>query len=269
MISARHPASRAIRTGWVILFSAGLFAVSGVARSQSLSPQVGAPSGSSGNGGGVQLAWTVGQPVIATLTGSAGMLTQGFHQTYLSNDLLPIVLVDFAAARAGADVELRWVTLREWNNEYFTVERSADGVHFQTVLRMEGAGTSSRPLRYQSLDSNAPLGVVYYRLRQTDFDGASTLSNVLRIEALAHQGNWTVGVYPNPVREEASLRLSPGAPEEYQATLLDMNGRQLRTERMDAQRQSLSLRGLPGGVYMLRINTPSGELRSIRIVKQD
>jgi hypothetical protein len=269
MISARHPVSCAIHRKWVILMAAGLFGGFGTVRSQSLSPQVGAPSGSSGSGGGVQLAWTVGQPVTVTLTGGAGMLTQGFHQTYLSNDLLPIVLVDFAAARTGADVELKWVTLREWNNEYFTVERSTDGVHFQAVLRIDGAGTSARPLRYQCLDPGAPSGAVYYRLRQTDFDGASTLSSVLRIDAFTQQGNWTVGVYPNPVREEASLRLSPGAPEEYQATLLDMSGRELRTERMDAQRQSLSLRGLPGGIYMLRINTLSGDMRSIRIVKQD
>jgi hypothetical protein len=252
------------------LLAAALLLQGASSMCQSLSPQVSASSGGSGSAGAVTLGWTLGQTVFTTLTGATGgMLTQGFHQTYLSNDLLPIVLVDFAAARTGADVELKWVTLREWNNEYFTVERSTDGVHFQAVLRIDGAGTSARPLRYQCLDPGAPSGAVYYRLRQTDFDGASTLSSVLRIDAFAQQGNWTVGVYPNPVREEASLRLSPGAPEEYQATLLDMSGRELRTERMDAQRQSLSLRGVPGGIYMLRINTLSGDMRSIRIVKQD
>lgn len=103
-------------------------------------------------------------------------------QENCGNLTLPIELTDFTAKPNGAVVGLAWVTATETNNHYFTIERSRDGEEFEEVIEVAGAGTSLNELHYQSTDANPIEGLSYYRLRQTDFDGHSTLSNLVAVE---------------------------------------------------------------------------------------
>gem|GEM_PF-839400 len=94
------------------------------------------------------------------------------------NNPLPVELIGFTAKPEGLFVRLDWMTGSERDNAFFTVERSGDGFTFTPILTTPGAGNSSQLLTYTDLD-RAPLnGMNYYRLRQTDTDGTSTLSSV-------------------------------------------------------------------------------------------
>ena len=94
------------------------------------------------------------------------------------------------------DVELRWTTATEINNDFFTVERSRDGLHFEAVAQTAGAGNTTTLQHYKAYDL-APLnGTSFYRLRQTDFDGRSTTSDVVTVY---RKGNTDFSVYPNPI----------------------------------------------------------------------
>lgn len=95
---------------------------------------------------------------------------------------LPIELVSFEAHLNIDQVDLKWITASELNNDYFTIERSTDGVNFVTVFKVEGAGTTTHEMEYFEIDYSPIVGVVYYRLKQTDFDGKYTYSGLVPVE---------------------------------------------------------------------------------------
>jgi hypothetical protein len=91
---------------------------------------------------------------------------------------LPISLLDFNAYPVLEQVEIVWTTATEINNDYFTIERSKDGISFEELMKVQGAGNSNQILNYKELDSNPFEGTSFYRLKQTDFDGIYTYSDI-------------------------------------------------------------------------------------------
>ncbi|MBL4651441.1 MAG: hypothetical protein JKY53_01050 [Flavobacteriales bacterium] len=99
---------------------------------------------------------------------------------------LPIELISFEAHLNIDQVDLKWITASEKNNAFFTIERSTDGVTFEEILRSEGAGTSNNRIEYFDIDYDPVVGVVYYRLKQTDFDGKFAYSGLVPVEYTAN-----------------------------------------------------------------------------------
>tara|TARA_Y100001934_G_scaffold274238_1_gene365924 strand:- start:1561 stop:3081 length:1521 start_codon:yes stop_codon:yes gene_type:complete len=87
------------------------------------------------------------------------------------NLTLPVELIAFDAVEENKKVRITWSTKSEINNEYFSVERSIDGEIFEVIEIIEGSGNSLEEINYLTYDMNPPKGIVYYRIRQTDFDG--------------------------------------------------------------------------------------------------
>ncbi len=111
---------------------------------------------------------------------------------------LPIELLSFAAAAIDAHVQLNWATASETNNDYFNVERSADAINFTSISKINGAGNSTQILNYSAVD-NAPLnGISYYRLKQNDYNGEFTYSQI----EVVYFNNilQEVEIYPNPAK---------------------------------------------------------------------
>ena len=84
---------------------------------------------------------------------------------------LPIDLLSFNAVAAQDGVLVEWSTLSQVNNDYFNVQRSLDGYEWQDVVRIPGAGNSNSQIDYSWFDTAPPVGVSYYRLKQTDYNG--------------------------------------------------------------------------------------------------
>ena len=94
----------------------------------------------------------------------------------LSN--LPVELLYFKTIVLSNYIELQWQTASEVNNDYFTVERSTNGINWTIIASIDGAGNSSNLLNYSTTDENPLYGLLYYRLRQTDFNGKFEYSEV-------------------------------------------------------------------------------------------
>jgi len=132
---------------------------------------------------------------------------------YCAAVVVPIELLSFnAAALDNKYIQLNWTTASEINNDHFTVERSLDAVNWEMVGIVKGAGNSSTMNAYSLTDENPgeafPLnkggqGVVYYRLKQTDYDGHFEYSDIVAVElgAVASQ----IIIYPNPVTDQLSV----------------------------------------------------------------
>ena len=101
-----------------------------------------------------------------------------FQSSGLNLNVLPIELLSFNAKPNDSKVETTWITASEINNDFFTVERSADATLFNSIATVQGAGSSHHMRSYEFTDERPLPGISYYRLRQTDFDGSSTYSDV-------------------------------------------------------------------------------------------
>lgn len=97
---------------------------------------------------------------------------------------LPIELVEFNGINKEEYNDVFWVTATELNNDYFTLERSVDGLNWETITTIDGLGTTSTPKFYEHKDYNYVRQVVnYYRLSQTDFNGQREYFNIIAVES--------------------------------------------------------------------------------------
>lgn len=126
----------------------------------------------------------------ATVTPWGGWLPSGEVQNQLgpftlgsvsAMNPLPIELLFFEARPKGHEVTCTWATVSEFNNDHFTVERSADGYTFEEVGTVDAAGESRSLMAYSFTDPSPLRGLSYYRLRQTDVDGTTTVSTIVPV----------------------------------------------------------------------------------------
>lgn len=138
---------------------------------------------------------------------SGEIANSAFFQLWVKGDItLPIELLNFDATIANNEwVELNWQTSSEINNDYFTIERSMDGINWEIVKNIDGSGNSSTLLNYSGIDSNPYSGISYYRLKQTDFDGQFSYSQIRSIN-LQRPGNPEILIYPNPVNDKLTIK---------------------------------------------------------------
>ena len=95
---------------------------------------------------------------------------------------LPIELLSFDAKKYQNNVKVNWKTASEINNDYFTVERSSDGENFDSVSEVDGAGNSTHTISYFLIDTDYKNGINYYRLKQTDYNGSETFSQIVAVD---------------------------------------------------------------------------------------
>lgn len=100
----------------------------------------------------------------------------------LSVGFLPIELGSFTAEAIDNENLIKWLTITEKGNDYFTLERSTDGFVWYSVTTEEGAGNSTEPISYQYIDRAFTNGVInYYRLKQTNYNGEYSFSDVVTV----------------------------------------------------------------------------------------
>ena len=162
--------------------------------------------------------------------------------------VLPIELSAFDAMKSENYVDLTWSTESERDNESFIVERSEDGKLFEPIGVMPGAGNSASLLRYTMRDNNPPEGTVYYRLKQTDFDGAFTYSQIRSVHF-----DPSVTIYPNP--SNTSFRLKGKNLGESQVMLTNAIGEQVDVVLLSREKDNVELEteNLPEGMYFVTV----------------
>lgn len=128
---------------------------------------------------------------------------------------LPVELILFTAdAINNQSVLCRWTTATEINNDFFTVERSRDGMNFEPIGTVDGAGNSTSILQYQHPDNNPYRGISYYRLRQTDFDGQFSYSPPVAVRLVDRSG-----MLVSPTLADESFTIFTNFTEESRLTL--------------------------------------------------
>ncbi|MBK9174987.1 MAG: T9SS type A sorting domain-containing protein [Flavobacteriales bacterium] len=173
---------------------------------------------------------------------------------------LPVELLHFSAAAEGMQVLLEWTTATELNNAGFHIERSSDGERYEAIAEVAGMGTTPIVTHYEALDREPLSGLSYYRLRQTDFDGTATYSDVVSVTIAKSE----LVAYPNPTDNQVWLA---GMITGEEVTVLDAMGRTLRRVSATDGPLSVDLSAMPSGRYVIRVAGP-GSLRTLPVVKR-
>jgi hypothetical protein len=190
-------------------------------------------------------------PVTAIRTGLSG-----FSQFALgvSDAALPIKLTSFTGKCGGAEVELEWTTETEINNDFFTIERSADAINFEEVDFIQGAGNSSVSKSYSYKD-NSPYSLVYYKLKQTDFNGDFSYSEVISVASCL---NNNFDFVPYQRNSDVVLSVNSGSEGEYIIDIIDLRGKNILRESVKVVEGSNSFRLNPvlsSGSYLVRLTS--------------
>ncbi len=219
---------------------------------------------SKGNGG------TTGTAASGTVISSAAVTAFSPFTLASTSDInpLPIELINFKAEWANSQhtlANINWKTASELNNDFFAVERSVDAINFEQIGIVQGAGNSSVILDYVFLDDK-PLQnkTSYYRLKQTDFDGANSYST---IASLTISGDLDMTVYPNPASNEINFN-SNNYEGELSVTITDVSGKLISIKTININKMELvsfSVTELAEGVYFLNVQTDS-EFKQYKIV---
>ena len=95
---------------------------------------------------------------------------------------LPITLLYFKVRNEGDYNKLMWSTASETNNDYFLIDKTIDGSNFSPIHRVNGAGNSTNQLYYEVNDYIVFNGILYYRLKQVDFNGEETVYDLISVD---------------------------------------------------------------------------------------
>lgn len=175
-----------------------------------------------------------------------------------STTSLQLGLLSFTATVTdGQFITVDWETASETNNDFFTLEKTTDGISFSQVAIVDGAGTSSQPRSYSVRDESPSPGVSYYRLKTTDINGVTDSSGFVAVE-FSKGLSFVAAVFPNPSAGAISLAINGGYGKTFSVIITDAFGyTMLREEIVPASDAAVYAIGrsldLQSGVYTINV----------------
>ena len=197
------------------------------------------------------------KPIIvrsnATAPGAATVTITKNDINYLGTcTLLPVNFRSFRAKRDGSKVSLSWETASEQNNSGFSVERNINGTWSKLafVPTNAPAGNSTATLIYEYTDLNNDKSLSQYRIKQIDFDGLFTYSEIRSVAGAEQMSR--ISIYPNPSSDGKVNILFEEMNGSRDISLIDMAGRIVR--QWEGNRShNLQIDNLVPGMYSLRV----------------
>ncbi len=187
---------------------------------------------------------------------------------------LPVTLTSFTVLAKAKDANLIWTTASEINNKGFEIERSVDGKTFEKVAFVKGAGNSNVKMNYALTDAKAFVvansNVLYYRLKQVDFNGTATYSKIVKVSITAENVN-SVLAYPNPFTTDYSVSFTAAKAGVANMELVTILGSTVSSVTTDITAgnnvlQINTVANLETGIYFVKL-TVNGETQVIKLVK--
>jgi hypothetical protein len=212
-----------------------------------------------------------------TFLNSAGSTVNGTSSPAVTISIvnpLPVTLISFTGKQNGSVVNLNWVTVSEINNDYFEIERSIDGKDFYAIGTKAGHGTSNVTWDYTFTDEQPLYGTSFYRLKQVDFNGQYSYSNILPMNILL-DANTKVKVYPNPLVKPNILHVEilTTQNEIVETSLSDIAGQVVSQNAPEVvsglKTLDIDVKNIKQGFYYLRVQTPGNVIvQKIEILGQ-
>jgi hypothetical protein len=225
---------------------------------------VGAPTYSSKTLGGNTVhcyTFTIASSNLRTRgTNATNITTYGDCGCYLHSSggeggPLPIELTAFTGTYTNNAVRLDWTTASEKNNDFFELLRSTDGTNFEVIATLDSKapyGNSNYIINYEYNDNEPVGGIIYYQLKQTDYDGTTSLSKIVSVEV---PEQLIISEFrPNPAKNDVTVKVSTVRNSDIQFALVSIDGRVVIEKNYNFTKGvntiNLSLNGISSGTYI-------------------
>jgi hypothetical protein len=172
--------------------------------------------------------------------------------------IVPVELTSFTATSANDEVNLKWSTATETNNQGFQIERMSANGSFEDVGYVAGFGTTTEPKAYSFVDSKLESGNYTYRLKQIDFDGTFTYSDEVYVEVELPLEYSLEQNYPNPFNPSTTIKYSIPEDGFVKLAVYNMLGEEVAaiintTQKAGRYEVNFNASKLSSGVYVYRI----------------
>jgi hypothetical protein len=147
-------------------------------------------------------------------------------------------------------VNLAWSTATEINNDFFSIERSLDGENWQLIHKIKAAGNASSFHQYGISELEPYNKLLYYRLKQTDFDGNYKYSATIA-QNICNGNNRAIYVYPNPSTEGLSIYYGEDIGQILSISVLNTLGEIIGHSTMTT---TIPVENLKNGIYFLKVD---------------
>ncbi len=162
-------------------------------------------------------------------------------------------------------IELKWDATVDSDHRYFEVEKSADRLNFVSIGRIEGS------MLYNLIDNDPLHGNNFYRIKATDVSGRNSYSNTINV--IYNPAAHFVQLYPNPVKDNLTVRIKMNTADKVSILVNDLSGRIVKTMEVNADNTirefQVDAKGLSSNVYILKVVNSRNEIISVqKFVKQ-
>jgi hypothetical protein len=195
---------------------------------------------------------------------SDGVAIDDFQISGPLNNPLPIELLQFIGLAMPLSNKLDWSTASESNNAGFFIQKSISGFEWNTIGFLKGMGNSNQITNYSFSDFDTKHASVYYRLKQVDLNGTSSISQPINILRTISDKASLIVVYPNPIKESIQIKSSSFENENFVLSLWSLKGEKLMERNSSFlngfQSFEISYLNLPTGTYLLVIDAQGKRL---------
>lgn len=202
--------------------------------------------GSAAMGNTLSMAIIDGHPAISYQDFTNSDLKYVRAGTFI-DPALPVSWTLFEGELSNKGVDLQWQTANEEKNAGFEIQRSENGVSWQTLDFVAGAGTTQETQHYEYTDPEIREGIRYYRLKQIDYDGAFNYSQIVTI-TIKDLNESPVKIFPTLAKNEVHIEGGQGL-----FAVFNVNGQQVIPATPYVGNHVINTRDLPEGQYFLRM----------------
>ncbi len=167
---------------------------------------------------------------------------------------LSIELIYFNITADEKYNQLFWETASEYNNDYFNIEKSYDGITFSEVAQIEGSGSTNKSTQYSYIDAEERFVTTYYRLIAVNYNGEKTKSEIVSVKRDTEKIG-ILSIYPNPAKTDLYIDIKAEFPQKSQIQLLNQMGIALITQEIynpNIITVHINIENLQNGVYYVR-----------------
>lgn len=176
-----------------------------------------------------------------------------------ATNTLPVTLVSFTAASSSKGSSLlKWETTNEINNKGFYIERSVNGVSWETIGFVAAAVGNENNHQYRFTDEKPAVGINFYRFKQVDIDGKYEYSPTRNV---SYQYSGRTVIFPNPADNILTIVTRESR---FKAQIINLSGKVVASA--DNQKNIITQQ-LPSGVYNLRL-IYDNRVENLRFIKR-
>ena len=180
--------------------------------------------------------------------------------------ILPVSWLYFLGKPVQKNTILEWATTNEINNGFFTLEKSSDGIAFETLTTVNATPGTTRAEHQYSFTDHQPYSIGYYRISQTDMDGRKNYFRTIQVKANINTG---LNVVHYAQGNYIYVRISGAAPLNGTMELFSMDGRKITSQKILLTGEAATYKigkVLNEGIYLLYIENEGKKVYGEKVI---